>query len=85
MKKPSSTAYHVLKIMGVPVFTNEDNDELGNFFISAEEPTSSAWVDYYALPNHYIFGVNPTLDAVLAQHGLMAEWVNPGFLGVYET
>jgi hypothetical protein len=58
MKKPYSTAYNVLKIMGVPVFTNEDNDELGNFFIceldlrdfaSSAIDFDSCWIRHWIL------------------------------------
>lgn len=86
MKKPYIDAYQALKVMGVPVFTNEDHDRLGNFSINAEDPAGLRWADYYAPANHdWVFGVSPELDAVLAQFGLMCEWINPGCLGVYES
>ena len=85
MNKPFSDAYNVLKVMSVPVFTNADNDKLGNFFINAEDLEGLRWADYYASPQHFVFGVSPELEAVLGQFGLMAEWVNPGLLGVYEA
>lgn len=81
MKQPYTKAYNVLKIMGVPVFTNEDNDKLGNFFISGEH--GDEWADYYNAPPSWNFGVNPAVEDVLKQFGLFAEWVNPGCLGVY--
>lgn len=84
MKKPYKQAYQALKVMGVPVFANEDNDRLGNFSINAEDPAGLRWADYYA-QNAWIFGVSPELDAVLSQFGLMCEWINPGCLGVYEV
>lgn len=83
MKQPYTDAYNVLKIMGVPVFTNEDNDKLGNFFISGEDTESYLWADYYSSPTTWNFGVNPALEAVLKQFGLFAEWQNPACLGVY--
>lgn len=85
MKKPFIAAYRALKVMGVPVFANEDHAKLGNFSINAEDPEGLRWADYYASPQHFIFGVSPELEAVLAQFGLMCEWQNPGCLGVYEA
>lgn len=85
MEKQYKQAYRALKVMGVPVFTNADNDRLGNFFISAEAPGSTDWVDYYDAPDDWIFGVNPTIETVLQSFGLYPEWVNPGLLGVYES
>ena len=85
MKKPYTAAYRALKVMGVPVFANEDHKPLGNFSISAEEPSSAEWCDYYGSPYDWEFGVNPALTAVLAQFDLMCEWQNPGCLGVYEA
>lgn len=85
MKHPYIDAYNVLRVMGVPVFTNMDNDELGNFSISGEDTESYKWADYYSSPTTWDLGVNPALEAVLAQFGLMCEWVNPGYLSVYEA
>jgi len=85
MKKPYIAAYRALKVMGVPVFTNEDHDRLGNFSINAETSESHRWADYYISPESWTFGVSPELEAVLAQFGLFAEWQNPGCLGVYES
>lgn len=86
MKQPFTDAYNVLKIMGVPVFTNADNDRLGNFSINAEDPKAHKWCEYYAqFTPGWEFGVRPTLNNVLAQFGLFAEWQNPGCLGVYEA
>lgn len=85
MKKPYKLAYQALKVMGVPVFTNADHDRLGNFGISAEDPASHRWCDYYLHDDNWSFGVSPELETVLAQFGLMCEWVNPGCLAVYES
>lgn len=85
MKKPYTQAYQALKVMGVPVFANEDHDKLGNFSINAEDPEGLRWADYYAPSKYWVFGVSPELEAVLAQFGLMCEWINPGCLGVYES
>ena len=85
MKAKYRKAYNVLKVMGVPVFTNADNDRLGNFFIDGEARRSDEWADYYSGRLNWIFGVNPAVSEVLDQFGLMCEWVNPGLLGVYEA
>ena len=85
MKKPYKQAYQALKVLGVPVFTNEDHDRLGNFSINAETSEGHRWADYYVSPQSWVFGVSPELEAVLAQFGLFAEWQNPGCLGVYES
>lgn len=85
MRKPYTDAYRALKVLGVPVFTNEDHDKLGNFSINAELPSSAQWCDYYYPGADWVFGVSPELEAVLNQFGLMCEWQNPGCLGVYES
>lgn len=86
MKRPFIKAYNALKVLGVPVFVNEDHDRLGNFSINAEDPAGLKWADYYAsASSDWVFGVSPELDAVLTQFGLMCEWINPGCLGVYEA
>ena len=78
-------AYRALKTLGVPLFVNEDNERLGNFFISAEEPESDAWCDYYSTQPDWVFGVHPAIESTLKQFGLFPEWCNPGCLGVYEV
>jgi len=85
MKKPYKQAYQALKVMGVPVFTNEDHDRLGNFSINAEDLEGLRWADYYVSRLDWNFGVSPELEAVLEQFGLFAEWQNPACLGVYEA
>ena len=74
-------AFNALKKMGVPVYVREDMD--GRFQISAECAESERWVSYYACPESWVFGVHPKLDHTLREHGLFAEWINPGELGVY--
>lgn len=85
MKKTYKPAYQALKVLGVPVFTNEDHVILGNFSINAEDPAGLKWADYYYPGADWAFGVSPELEAVLSQFGLMCEWQNPGCLGVYES
>ena len=83
MKRIYIKAFNALKKMGVPVYEHADDD--GNFSISAEEPDSYKWADYY--PDYSVWGgenTNPVLDEALKNHRLYAEWVNPGRLAVYE-
>lgn len=85
MKRPYKQAYNALKVLGVPVFVNEDHDAVGNFGISAEDTNSRDWVAYYDAPSDWFCGVHPTIDDVLNQYGLFAEWQNPGCLFVHEA
>lgn len=82
MKRIYVKAFNELKKMGVPVYVRDDMD--GRFQISAENPESYKWANYYESPSSWIFGVNPKLEAVLSKHGLFSEWINPGELGVYQ-
>lgn len=82
MKRNFRLAFNKLKSLGVPVYERDDMD--GRFQISAEEPESSMWCDYYQSPTDWIFGVNPQVVGTLAKYGLFAEWINPGELGVYK-
>jgi hypothetical protein len=84
MKRKYIKAFNALKKLGVPVYERDDMD--GRFQISAEDPESYKWADYYDgyLQPNWVFGVNPKIDAVLSKCGLFAEWINPGELGVYE-
>jgi hypothetical protein len=84
MKQKFRLAYNALKKIGVPVYVRDDMD--GRFQISAEDPESYKWVDYYdghRLPG-WNFGVNPKIDEALKKYGLFSEWINPGELGVYQ-
>lgn len=82
MKKQYRYAYNALKKLGVPVYVRDDMD--GRFQISAEEPDSYKWCDYYDGHRSWDFGVNPVIDEVLRKYGLHSEWINAGELGVYE-
>ena len=81
MKRTYIKAFNALKKIGVPVYVRDDMD--GRFQISAEEPESYRWANYYESPDSWIFGVNPKIDDVLSKCGLYCEWINPGELGVY--
>jgi hypothetical protein len=83
MKRKYIKAFNTLKKMGVPVYVRDDMD--GRFQISAEDPDSYKWVNYYESPSSWIFGVHPKLDDALRTCGLYCEWINGGELGVYEA
>lgn len=83
MKRQFRLAFNALQKLGVPVYVRDDMD--GRFQISAEEPESYKWCDYYADARvGWDFGVNPKIDELLKKYGLFSEWINPGELGVYE-
>ena len=82
MKRPFRLAFNALQKLGVPVYVRDDMD--GRFQISAEEPDSYKWANYYESPPSWVFGVNPQVEGTLAKHGLFSEWINPGELGVYQ-
>ncbi len=83
MKRNFRLAFNALKKMGVPVYERDDMD--GRFQISAEEPESRKWCDYYDNAHRgWSFGVNTEIDDVLKRYGLFTEWINPGELGVYK-
>ena len=53
--------------------------------ISAEEFYDDIVLDYYdgyMLENHP-FGIDAKIHAILDEHGMHAEWINPGEVGVY--
>lgn len=84
MKRQYRLAYNALEKLGVPVYERDDMN--GRFQISAEEPDSYKWLDFYEgdrMPD-WIFGVHPKIDEVLSKYGLRSEWINAGELGVYE-
>ena len=84
MKRQFRLAFNALKKIGVPVYVRDDMS--GRFQISAEEPESYKWCDYYSMDavSGWVFGVNPVIDQVLKKYGLFSEWINPGELGVCE-
>lgn len=83
MKRNFRLAFNKLKSLGVPVYVRDDMD--GRFQISAEDPESYKWCDYYEGDRNsgWVFGVNPQVEGTLAKYGLFSEWINPGELGVY--
>ncbi len=82
MKRNFRFAFNKLKALGVPVYERDDMD--GRFQISAEEPDSFKWCDYYSSHPNWVFGVHPQVEGTLAKYGLFSEWINPGELGVYK-
>lgn len=89
MQRNFRYAYNALERMGVPVRPDWDGRD-DAFRISAEENHDEVWADYYGMTDGYNyggalddFGVNHRINRVLNRYGLMAEWINPGCLGVY--
>jgi len=88
MKTNAKKAFEALKKLGAPVY--EGRDWSGEYFIlSAEEWGNGEviWADYWDGMNipGWLFGVNPKVTKVLDKFGLVAEWINPGVLGVYDA
>ena len=78
--KKFKRAVTALKKLNIPVFERD-----GKVFVSAEDPVSYKWVNYYA--DSRIWGgelVNPKLRELLEKYGLYLEWQNPGCLSIYE-
>lgn len=82
----ATRAFEELRKMGVPVIDLQDE---GLFRISGEENTGDViWADYYkeyAMSYLDDFGVHNDINAVLAKHGLFAEWANAGYLNVHKA
>jgi len=85
MKAQHRKAFNALTKLGVPL------REVGDHFnIDLEQPSQELWASYYdavALEignNEWIFGINPKIHNTLRKHGLHAEWINAGEIGVYE-
>jgi hypothetical protein len=85
MKRAFIKAYNELKKLGCPVFERSDYE--GRFLISAEDPGSYKWADYYAYADGRWKGENtgPKLEAVLKKYSLYCEWENAGCLIVFEV
>ena len=81
----ATRAFEELRKMGVPVIDIKEDG--AHFRISGEENTGDViWADYYReYPMSYLddFGVHQDINAVLAKHGLFAEWANAGYLNVH--
>ena len=82
MKRSYRNALNALNKLGVPTYQRSDME---HFAISAEEPDSYKFCDYYAyMRDDWEFGVSPAITDTLRKYGLHAEWINAGELGVYE-
>lgn len=83
MKRNYRNALNALNKLGVPTYQRSD---IETFQISAEEPNSYKFCDYYDGHNmpDWEFGVSPEIYETLAKYGLHAEWINAGELGVYD-
>ena len=84
MKREFKSAYTKLAKLGCPVY--EHTDDNGRFSISAEDSESYKWCDYYDgyWMDGWDFGINPKITEILNQHGLWAEWQNPGRLVIFK-
>ena len=84
MTRNHRLAFNALKKLGVPVREFNYNGE-DKFWISAEEPDSYKFCDYYAyMREDWEFGVSPVITETLRKYGLFAEWQNPAQLNVWE-
>jgi hypothetical protein len=76
-----------LEKMGCPVLPGGNWSRSSVFEISGESgkdaPNGLPWASYYCDSPSMPFGVNVLLEEKLAKAGLMAEWINPGVIGVY--
>jgi hypothetical protein len=82
------SAAAALEKMGVPLLDGGNWSSGSLFEISAESGRWAGngypWADYYNENDDLMdLGVNRVLVAKLKEHGLYAEWINPGVLGVY--
>jgi hypothetical protein len=85
MKRAYRNAFNALTKQGLGSMLYQRSD-MENFAISAEEPISYKFCDYYAyMREDWEFGVSPTITEILNKYGLHAEWINAGELGVYEN
>jgi hypothetical protein len=80
MKREYIKAFNELKKLGCPVF--ERSDYAGRFLISAEEPESYKWANYYE-PMWQGEDTSPMLMSILAKNNLFCEWENPACLIVF--
>ena len=85
MKRAFIKAFNELKKLGCPGFERSDYE--GRFMISAEDPESYKWADYYAYADGRWKGENtsPKLEEIMKKHGLYCEWENAGCLIVWEN
>lgn len=79
MESHAVDAFLKLQSMGCPVRTWYEGDR-GHFWISAEEPESSEWLDYW---NMKLMCGSEILNDVLEHHGLYFEWQNSAVACVY--
>ena len=85
MEKNFQKAFNALEKIGCPVIQGWDDPD--KFVISGEKNHPVCWADYYCeFPGGLDdFGVNNKINKILDKYGLMAEWINPGVLGVCEA
>lgn len=82
------SAVSELRKIGAPVI--EGPGGWGDVFrISGEDNFNDGetlWADYYdgAMMYPDTFGINPRIARILERHGLRAEWIDAGTVGVYK-
>lgn len=80
MKRHARKAFKELEKLGCPVKEWHD-DSRGYFWIDAEEPEASEWLDYWDM--NLIAG-SDHLRHVLSKHGLYFEWENSAIGHVHD-
>jgi hypothetical protein len=82
-------ARRALERIGCPVMDGGNWSRNSLLEISAESggeaPNGLPWASYYCDSQSMPFGVNQVVSKALDKHGLYAEWINPGVLGVYNA
>lgn len=97
MKSNARKAFTALKNLGVTVI---ESDDYGHFVISGEDGKGFADYYQEYTREHYhpddtdlphaarrienAFGIRTDVNKILDKHGLYAEWIDPGTLGVYD-
>lgn len=87
MNRNARNLYRRLHAMGCPVFERADTGGRGQaaFAISAEEPDSWLWLDYYGEYRDGCVWVSPDLESRVEAAGYYVEWENPGCALVVEA
>jgi hypothetical protein len=72
-------AFLALQSAGCPVKTWDHGDR-GHFWIDAEEPEASDWLEYWSME---LMSGSKKLNKILNDNNLYFEWANPGYASVY--
>lgn len=97
MKSQAQAAAEALKSIGAPVYDHLAGEHGAHFILGAElrDDKDSYFADYYQseVREHLnkdgkivnAFGIRQDVIEILEAHGLFAEWINPGQVGVYDA